>query len=67
MDRKELKRNGGCRMANTGIIIVWKMRMDIDTGYSGQDIMMRLNPINGLYMAFLHKYKNELHRITGNV
>jgi hypothetical protein len=42
-------------MVNTATIIVWKMKTGIAIGCSGQDIMMQLNRINGLFMASLPK------------
>lgn len=55
MGRKELKQNGGYRMDNTAIIIVWKMKADAATGCSEPGIMMSLILINGLFMDFLRK------------
>ena len=53
MDLNGSNRNGGSKKDSIVIIIMWKMKRDAGTGYSGWGIMMMLLT-GGLCMGSLH-------------
>ncbi len=63
MGRKELSKNGGCRMESIEIIMWWKMKKANGTGFFVRGIMMQLKAGNGLFMDFLRRIDTRIKRV----